>query len=85
MSQNMTPWIILTALAMTIGAAVLGSGAGRERVEARRSLQQRIAAVDIDEAEARAFYSAHCSAFGRRSFEESRLTVERLLALEQID
>ena len=45
-------------------------------------LRRRLAAISISEDDARAFFEANRDVFGHRSFEASRRTIERLLALQ---
>ena len=48
-----------------------------------QAVLSRLAAVQVSEADARAYYDQQRALFGSRSFEESRYTVEQLLAIER--
>lgn len=48
------------------------------------AVRQRLADVEIDEGEAMTWFRDHRELFGQRSFEQSRHTVERLIAIEQV-
>ncbi|MEM9458209.1 MAG: hypothetical protein AAGF11_28800 [Myxococcota bacterium] len=48
------------------------------------AIRQRLAEVEIDEGEAVAWFQANREIFGSRSFEQSRHTVERLMAIERV-
>lgn len=49
-----------------------------------RAVRQRLRDVHVSEQEARKWYAEHREIFGRRSFEESRFSVERLVAIERV-
>ena len=48
------------------------------------AIRERLAEVEVDEGEAVAWFQAHREVFGSRSFEQSRHTVERLIAIERV-
>ncbi len=48
------------------------------------AIRTRLRDVEVDEASARAWFEAHREVFGARSFEQSRHSVERLIAIERV-
>ena len=52
--------------------------------DAGRALRKRLRSVQISEEDARAWYEEHRSLFGDRSFAQSRVPIERLLAIARV-
>lgn len=57
---------------------------GDDEPDVGATIRSRLREVDVPEAEARAWYEDNRPMFGERSFEQSRTSIERLIAVDRV-